>query len=136
MDVVVPYNIVDKVCQRCKVNVIATFLSLKTMYKGGSIHHFYKRLKEVSSYTGQSKKTLKSHVNKLIKDGLIRKEGEHLILAEKKTLSEYFGVEVKSHSYKHVLNTSHKVKNIKSQIRKLVIAENQAKQRHALKKKE
>ena len=136
MEVVIPYNIVEKICQRGRINSMATFFSLKTMYEGGSIHNFYSRLKEIASYVGVTKKTLKVHVNQLIEDGLVHMEGHLLILANKKKVCEFFGVTDQSYYFKHVLTTSHKAKYIKVLIRKLVIAENQAKQKYILNEKD
>ena len=106
------------------------------MYESSSIHRFYSRLKDVASYVGISKRTLKVHVNQLLELNLVHMEGNHLVISGKVKLCEFFGVEVKSHTYKHVLTTSTKAKDIKVQIRKLVITENQAKQKHILKDKE
>ncbi len=106
------------------------------MYEGSIIFNFFDRLKEISEYTGLTKKTLKKHVNQLIEDKVVSMNGKHLVLVGKEKLKELFGLFDQKYFFKVTFSRSHKSKDIKDWLRLLVIEENKTKQYYALKHKD
>lgn len=135
MDVVIPSNISSLIIQKGRLNSVSTYFSLRTMYEGSVIFNFYSRLKEMSDYTGLSKKTLKKHVSQLLEDGIGRMDKDNLVLIGKEKLLEWFGITQQPHYFKEYFSKSTKSKDIKDWLRVLVIKENKTKQQYAIRYK-
>ena len=129
---VIPYNIAEAAIKQNRVNQISTYFVLSSLYEGRVIVNFPMRLKEISSINGTTKRTLKSHVNQLIQDGLAVVEGKNLRLFGKEKLCEFFNVDNRTWYYKHVFDLQYNNLGVKLLLRALSIKENTIKQRHLI----
>ncbi len=71
---------------------VCTYLKLKTLYVGGVIFNFSSRTKEIAIKFNMGSSTLRDHINKLIKLGLVEKNknNKSLILKSKRVLKELY----------------------------------------------
>ncbi len=76
-----------------EIKKIALFYILKSLSTSGIIKDYAKRLTDISSSTGLSQGTFYTHLNGLIKLGLVEKNANNLILSSFKSLLELYDVQ-------------------------------------------
>lgn len=130
---IIPYNVAEAAIKRNRINQISTYFVLSSLYEGRVIKSFPTRLKEIASINGTTKRTLKSHVNQLIEDGLAIMENNNLRLFGKAKLCKVFNVENNTYYYKHIFDVQYNNLGVKLLLRALSIKENTIKQAYHIK---
>jgi hypothetical protein len=111
--------------------LISFWLSLKTMYAGGSIKNYSKRIQEIAEYTGVCSKSAKKFIEKLKIEGLAFVADTELRLCSKDSLVNRYSLKfydrIQYNEYKAT-----KAKDIKYIIRAQAIKDNQLQQKSAI----
>jgi hypothetical protein len=90
-------------------SLISFWLSLKSMYAGGSIHNFQKRWSEIANYT--------KYTQRLVHEKLASIEKEVLTLASKEAVIKRYNIKINSKYIKYNEYKQTQVKNLKLVIR-------------------
>lgn len=130
-NLIIPYNLSQKIVAQGRLNPYATYFSLKTMYEGSRIHNYRHRLSELSKYTGVSSKTIKRHIAVLIEDGMASVNNGHLSLRSKDKLKEFFNLDIPRY-FAHYITEKLTAKQIKYLIRTLIIKDSVANQQYKI----
>lgn len=128
-DVKVPSQVSGAIIQNNELAMIAFWLSVKTMYAGGVIFNYKKRMQELAKLTGVTIKTTRKYIKKILDENLACEDAGALILKSKNILLTRYSINQRTNYIKYNSYLKKSVAEIKLCIRAQTIKDNQYKQR-------